>query len=61
MPRNRLNKEVLTAGESSTQHLSAREDKEDVMEEVEADQLNDQCASKTLLALRKSSIGNLLN
>lgn len=61
MPRNRLNKEVLTAGESSTQHLSARKDKEDVMEEVEADQLNDQCASKTLLALRKSSIGNLLN
>ncbi|KAI5968138.1 hypothetical protein CANMA_002561 [Candida margitis] len=63
MPRDK-SKGSVGIGKSVTQDISSREKKDEDMEEEEEQeeiQLSDQCASKTLLALRKSSIGNLLN
>ncbi|KAI5968888.1 hypothetical protein KGF57_000003 [Candida theae] len=65
MPRDRLKGEgavVVGGATSKPQSLSSSEgDRDEEMGVQDEEELNDQCASKTLLALRKSSIGNLLN
>ncbi|KAG5422354.1 hypothetical protein I9W82_001449 [Candida metapsilosis] len=56
MPRDRLNGEALSTRASSSSRSPEYKD-----EDMNVQEEDEQCASKTLLALRKSSIGNLLN
>lgn len=59
-PRDRVN-EGSSTETSRNRNTPSTEVQDEVMEDGEEEQLNDRYASKTLLSLRKSSIGNLLN